>query len=539
MLRQQVMRSAQAAEDTRDIVLPSGWTVDSTADGRDFYVNAQAGITQWDVPRLPQHWEERFSSTGKVYYLCLFDGRTQWHWPAEREAEGGLRRSGSAGRPEPLMLSDVPLPGGTEPMEMAHDELRSEAGSDVSSAVEAIDQLDSATLLALQVRPVEIDQSGLPPKTEPPPDVVAWGVDRADKDWNDLKTKLQLQKAAQETHFQKAKDNPGIREFIRPHEMTGLTNNWDRQLDNVAMKVDGIQRENLQLGHRSELTKDDLRSIFPIIQRMQWTKWSTIELFWHSFQRARPTQAVFANQGKPTKKHRAYIYGLFIYTMLLACTLMAFFQAPVSEDLTATMRATWTLFMEVLTMPFQAQILLVAVVADVIARFGRYLCYELFFSCSVPTTKAPLRTMTGRREQMRYWHELAEMGTWVCIIGMLLCMAGTVALCSLMPQPRAASVARAFAVAIWLSHLLYPLVEASIVTCILRTACTSGSVDGLLTVFPGIMGFVDVGVKTPEFLAWRVQRIVNEEEMLGQVYGSGLATKVSKVAQGPSSGKLS
>jgi len=391
----------------------------------------------------------------------------------------------------------------------------------------------------MQVQPAQVkegDQQTLGLMQAPTkPEVKAWGVNQQDEDWKDLKMKLQLQKAAQETSFQAAKDNPGVREFIRPHEMTSLVNNWDRQVDNVAMKIDNIKRESDLLGNRAELSKDELRAIFPIIQRLQWTKWTSIEIFWHCFQRARPTQVIYRNLGKPTKKHRAYLYGSFMYLMMLSCTLMAFFEAPVSEDITANLRATWTLLLELCTMPFQAEILLVAIIADIFARVGRHVGDSLFFCCSMPSSKPPLASMSARREQMRYWHELAEMGKWVCIVGMLLCLCGTVALCSLMPQPRAASVARAFFVSMWLSHLLYPLCEASIMTLILTSARSGGAMDGLLTTFPGIMDFLCVGVRSPEFLSWRVQRIVSEEEMLCQLFEAGepKKKKITKVAQGP------
>jgi hypothetical protein len=47
---------------------------------------------------------------------------------------------------------------------------------------------------------------------------------------------------------------------------------------------------------------------------------------------------------------------------------------------------------------------------------------------------------------------------------------------------------------------------------------SQASFDGILTVFPNLMDFAYIGVKTTEFLAWRAQRIIAEEELLLQVY---------------------
>lgn len=519
-VRAQVERSLKAAAESRDIMLPAGWAIHTNSEGRDFYMNMQAGISQWEVPRLPQHWEERVSSDGKVYYLCLFDGRTQWEWPAEpKEVDGPGFHTDSQ-----RLLA---LPGGTEPL--ALQDARSEAGSDVSSKVEAVDQFDPSTLLSMQGVKTTFDDDHLIGPTEPET-TERWGEDKADKDWKELKVKLQMQKAAQERQFHAANKNPGVREFIRPHEIGNLTNNWDRQLDTVTMRADGQRREHQLLGFRAELAKDELRTIFPIIQRLHWTKWTGLEIFWHSFQRARPTQCIYANVGKPTKKHRAYIHGLFISAVLLASNLMAIYEAPVREDVTASMRSTLTILVELVTMPFQLEILWVAPVADLLGRIVKHCCHQAFFTCSMHSAKPPFLSEPAKREQMRYWHEMAELGKWVCMVGMLLNLTGTLAICSLLPQPRAASVARAFFVAVWLSHLLLPLLEATLVTVVLSTARTSGAVDGFLTVFPGTMDFLAVGVKTPEFLSWRVQRMVSEQELLAQVYPNNLPRKATKVA---------
>merc|ERR1711988_855336 len=60
-----------------------GWTRRTTSDGRLYYYNERAGISQWGVPELPSGWDARISSTGQVYYINQQAGTTQWRWPSE------------------------------------------------------------------------------------------------------------------------------------------------------------------------------------------------------------------------------------------------------------------------------------------------------------------------------------------------------------------------------------------------------------------------------------------------------------------------
>jgi len=55
-----------------------------------------------------------------------------------------------------------------------------------------------------------------------------------------------------------------------------------------------------------------------------------------------------------------------------------------------------------------------------------------------------------------------------------------------------------------------------------------------LNVYPDVLEFSHVGVQHPEFLAWRIQKIVEEEELLRSVYeavdkrGVGLAEMIKE-----------
>jgi len=169
-------------------------------------------------------------------------------------------------------------------------------------------------------------------------------------------------------------------------------------------------------------------------------------------------------------------------------------------------------------MPWDVQAIILAVIADVVARCLCFLCKVLFFTCRLPTSQPPLGTPEAKKDQLRVWHEMAITGAWVCATGAIVSPALTVLVCAVSPQPRASAVARVFIVSLWLSHLVYPLCSAALTTIALATASRSGIFDGLLSACPGIMDFLSVGVQTPQFLAWRVQRICLELDTMRRVY---------------------
>lgn len=204
---------------------------------------------------------------------------------------------------------------------------------------------------------------------------------------------------------------------------------------------------------------------------------------------------------------------------------MLVFEAPVNEQRTALNTAVWTLFGELFTMPLQWQVFMVAGIADIIAHLTRYWCAKLFFDYQMSSMHPPSRMLDQQREQMRYWHELAEMGKWVCWLSVAVFLAGTLALCALVPQPRAAGVVRACFFAFVWEVFVAPMLTAIVVTFVLVMARRSSLFDGLLTLQPRLINFIDVGVQTPEFLAWRIQRIVSEHVLLRQVYAPGTNNK--------------
>jgi len=483
--------------------LPAGWDMHTTQDGRDFYVNLRAGLTQWDVPKLPAHWEERVARDGKVYYLSLFDGRTQWEWPSES--------------PEARLM--LALPGAIEASLVPRaSDARSE--TTVDTAVGAADQLDAETLLAMPPgrAPATSSEPTGTPRTGGDPSADEWAICQRTKDWQDIKNKLKIQKVAHDNRFATAKSVPGVREFVRPHEMAEIVTNWDRQLDNATLQVDLQQRQIRNLGHRAELRKEDLRVVFPVIQRLQWTKWDAMEIFVYSLMHSMPSQTVYLNYARPTKRHRCLLHIFYLAVLFLGSCMMLSFAAPIDEEVTALDRSTWYLFGEFFTMPFQPESLGVMLVAGLASAFLRKIVLWIFFGYRISGDQPPLSTMEARREQLKFWHELSEMGRWVAIVGIVVSVGVSLTLCSNLPQPRSVGAIRVFLIVCAWSHLVYPLIKAAVRTFILCSARSSSTFDGLLNVYPGLMDFAHVGVQTPEFLSWRTQKIVAEEDLLRRIY---------------------
>eukprot|EP00933_Yihiella_yeosuensis_P030709 TRINITY_DN24302_c0_g1_i1.p1 TRINITY_DN24302_c0_g1~~TRINITY_DN24302_c0_g1_i1.p1 ORF type:complete len:1188 (+),score=233.04 TRINITY_DN24302_c0_g1_i1:461-3565(+) len=563
-VRDGVQRSQEAANNSQEVVLPAGWDLQISSQGREFYVNLGLGLTQWEPPRLPPHWEERYSRSGKLYYLSLFDGRTQWEWPTESKnvvntRKGGINLSdfpnpnmvrsphspmmaltggpsqpqlalpGAPGSP-PLDTQQLAVAGktGTSLQQLAEDQM-SDASSDSSEGAVAMDQVDARALLEVAPGSYEnADDEGISPRSQGNTAIATlpkeddggymWGSDPKDLEWIDLKKKMHSQKQVHDERWATAKEYPGVREFIRPYEMHDQMNNWDRQLDKVTLKMDNMDRRSQELGHRAELNKEELRSIFPIIQRLTWTKWGALEIIMHCIIKQIPTQRAFFNEVRPTKSQRVLLHVLCTSTTWLTCCLMVASPATVNENITATQRATWTLLGEAITMPMAGNVFTVAIIAHFVGHFIKWAVFKVFFTFKVAQHQPPTTSAEARKFQLRYWHELSEMGKWTCVAGSGMAVSATLSLCALTPQPRAGSVLQAYFFALLGGQFLYPIFKGICIGAILIQARISPIFDGLLTFWPELMCFRHVGIKTPEFLAWRMQRIVAEEQLLLQIY---------------------
>jgi len=514
-VRAAVMASLEAAKNSQEVTLPAGWEMQTTPDGGEFYVNLRSNLTQWQVPKLPAHWEERFSRKGEVYYLSLFDGRTQWDWPQENAA-AFERRLEEAPGPSRMLA----LPGSTQEFHQENpvavpDDVSSQA-SDESSLGIALDEVDANELLAVppgtevEMTPREGGQDQQ--------QLTKWGADERDAEWISLKRQMAGQKKAHDERWLTARHFPGVREFVRKYELANQVNNWDRAVDNVTLKIDNAERQRGQLGAVAELRKEELRQIFPIIQRLQWTKWSGVEIFMHCVIREYPLQNALRNTARPTKFHRTLLHIFRVIASLVGACIAVEFEAPVNEEVEATSTATWDLFIQAITMPITGNTILCAFLGMLFSSIVKRLVLRLFYRYAIPYNQRPTTSVEARKYQLRYWHELAEMGKWTCIIGSFLGFGSALAMCMLAPQPRAGVVFQAFWFALIGTHWLLPLLRGGANALLLISARSQATFDGWLTVWPAFMNFEYVGVKTTEFMVWRAQRIVAEEELLLQVY---------------------
>jgi hypothetical protein len=445
-----------------------------------------------------------------------------------------------------LALPMPPSPGGTAEISqqlalpVSSEQEAGEYRDDVSepSFGDAVDQVDAGVLLCMEVE--GISRSGTP-RGDPTkagaqiPGIIAvapeptckaakiaklpkWGEDNTDMAWAALHDKLHDQDKKHRDRHREARSFPGLREFVRSHELHDQTNQWERAFENVHEKLDNVDRRAKLLGYRAECTKEDLRVMFPIIQRMQWTKWPAYELFIHTIARDMPMWHMFMNFARPTKFQRCTLHLLFLAVALLGSTLMLTFEVVDKEDVTALDVPFWTLIGQVFSLPFDGNALWVALFADLIARVVERLCGRVFFGYSLARNKRPPMTEDARIGQLILWHQMADFGKWVCGIGTVICVAGAVVLCSQFPQPRAANVVRALLLGMLWAYVMHPFLKGLFATMVLDVARQSPVFDGLLTMFPDIMDFAATGVHTPQFLAWRVEKIVSEMELMRRLH---------------------
>lgn len=409
------------------------------------------------------------------------------------------------------------LPGSTQEMPVPDEDTMSETSTDTSLGG-AMDQVDAHELLAV---PPGGEGSILTPREDEATantKVEKWGVDHLDQQWLDIKKSMGSMKAAHDERWLTARQFPGVREFVRPYELANQTNNWDRAVDNVTLKIDNIARSKGELGVEAELKREELRQVFPVIQRLLWTKNADWELCIQCIIREMPIMVAFENVARPSKTHRTimHIFRVLV-TLMAACGIVAS-EAPVNEEIEATGRATWVLVEEAFTMPLTMQTVTFALIGHVAGVVAQSCILMIFYAYTIPYNVPPTTSVEARKFQLKYWHELAEMGKWTCLVGCAVCFCGTISACMLMPQPRAACVFQAFWLAVILGHWLVPTIKGLMIAYVLIASRRQTAFDGVLTVLPGLMDFQSLGVKTTEFMVWRHQRIVAEEELLIQVY---------------------
>lgn len=498
-----------------------------------YYVNTRTQQSQWEFPQLPPHFEEKISGTGKVYYFNTLDQTSQWEWPVEAL---DFARDQQTRNNLPGMLS-VP---GPMPKEMQLAIPKGERGAmeedldddDERSETDEVDQVEANLLLAMmpaEPSPRSSHDSNLDADLaavmrlsvgtdHKPPS--KWGVDHADQLWIDKHRQMNDEKKAQERRFKTASQHHGIREFVRPYEMEDQDENWEKQLAVVHQKPGNLRKQNMELGHRAQLDKEDLREVFPIIQVLEWTKWPTWEILLRCFIRAHPLFSVFTNEARPTKTHRGLMFLLHQSTLIFVITLvlLQIKLDGVNENVDAARRGFFTLWAEVGVIPWDDPLIyVIALVADFAGQSLKTCCRIVFYNYRLQIHQS-LTEEDVRKVQMIYWHSLAETGGTVCTAWSVFCCIATFLLCCFYPQPRPARVLQSVLMGFIWSLLLWPFFRGLASMIVLDTARKNAKMDGILSLFPGIWNFNTVGVVTPEFLAWRVHRIVQEEQVLRRIH---------------------
>jgi hypothetical protein len=397
------------------------------------------------------------------------------------------------------------------------------------SETEEVDEVDASMLLALmpeQLSPrSDVDEDlaaimRLSIPSSPGKPTSKWGVDHADKLWIDKHREVIAEKRAQERRFQTASQHEGIREFVRPYEMEDQDENWEKQLAVVQQKQGNLKKHTKELGHKAELDKKDLRDVFPIIQLLMWTKWPTKEIFLRTFVRAHPLFSIFTNKARPTKTHRSLMFLLHQSTMIfvIALLLLQIKLDRVNEQVDASRRGFFALWVEVGEIPWDdPMIYVVAVVAEGCGQLLKLWCRKTFYNYTLQVHQS-LTEADVRKVQMIYWHDLAETGGTVCTAWSVFCCLTTFVLCCLYPQPRPARVLQSLLMGFGWTLIVWPALVGGGCTFILAMSRNGSKMDGILSLFSSIWDFFEVGVHTPEFLAWRAHRIVQEEQVLRRIH---------------------
>lgn len=194
--------------------LPRNWEMHISSDGKLYYVNSAADLTQWEIPELPPPWREIVAHGGGVYYWNADTNKTQWEWPQVKEedaeeddfeedagsqlsTEQDLEHSGAI----------VDLPGAIVPY-----------GKQVAPAVQVEDVLAKAEGAIEGV--AKGDQ--------------VWGLDKDFRKWHSKEEEVMATRKAVARQHRTANQLPGIRDFVRPHERGAYEQNWDKYHDSVG-----------------------------------------------------------------------------------------------------------------------------------------------------------------------------------------------------------------------------------------------------------------------------------------------------------------
>ncbi|CAD7923439.1 unnamed protein product [Amoebophrya sp. A120] len=515
----QVARAGQQPDRLRGVELPKNWEVHVSSDGKIYYVNVISNITQWEVPVLPFPWQEKVSRSGRVYYMNDQTGVTQWQWPdgeasgeaigdeagSEFETEEDLERSMTATSPGGGL--QLALPGATF-------QSGTTDGAVVPYSSAIVPYEEENDILAEGENVVAGVAKG----------DKEWGVDDSFDKYKNAELAAQQKKIAIAKQHRTAHQIRGIRDFVRQHELGAYEQNWGKYLDSVRDKKAKLERSKKpELGQKMQLDKEELRDLFPIVQRLQWTRWTPQGLYVILFLQRNHFVRIFENYARPSKAHRENLWEtrLVIAAFIFSWAVFGS-HATLNEDVAASEEPLVDLLGLPFDMGFQGYFIVYIALADIVSSLLTSFFEDVFFHPYLDLKEFQLDEEM-RQQKMKYWHKVSATGdaflTYLKIsLTFLMFIFAAVT-----PAPRSAATVIMFLLYFGWLHVLRPAIHAGYVFTVLFMATKTETFDGYLSWYQNTMDFLYVGVSTAEFLAWRLHRIMKEAVILKQVHESEYA----------------
>jgi hypothetical protein len=326
----------------------------------------------------------------------------------------------------------------------------------------------------------------------------------------------ELRRFVQSTHLDAA-DELGVRTY--QDGAIPIPNDWAKQVDMVLRRRQKMQKLKELLGSREELDHAFLFTQFPVVQRMQFSKWPAWKVFLSMYMRFNPAARAWYNQVHPAIPQKAALVGLHMAVVfLLHCTWL-FFPVP-EEDVSVKSRSISEIIADTFDVPVKQEFIIAGVVFHHVADWFRKK-YEAKYFYASDIRKLELETLKDhdtKRLLVRQWHDMGTKCMFYCCVWTTVGLCTAVGIASIMPHRRAGSVGQGVLFSIAWGMVAYPLIAALVLGWVVVTATHAGLFDGLISYFPSIIDFQFVDIDTPRFLAWRMVQMERESAVMELIY---------------------
>jgi hypothetical protein len=327
---------------------------------------------------------------------------------------------------------------------------------------------------------------------------------------------MALKKHDQTERFGIAMDHE-LRDFHESHEP--LPSEWDKQVGMVKKRRHKLWKITQLLGEKEELDNQYLMRQFPVIQRLQFTKWPAGELFVYSCIRFQLVSRAFVNQMVPTKGQMSAMVGVYFACQYLLNLMWLSIYIP-NEDEPAMEKDLTDLAAMVYSQPLKPVVVVFAIVFEHVARLLRYLFHRHYFFHPNVNLNV-LDDAQVKRDLVEDWHHQGNRALYNAATFTLIGLSTAAGVCALCPQRRAATVMQGILVTQLYGFVLYPLLAGWFLTSILLVAKTARVFDGLISYVPSLLDFEWQGVDRPEKLAKRLVQTEKESAILELLYHAG------------------